>query len=143
MPVDKITGKAGRITIEGVVVSFRTWELTFTPNMQDTTASDTYDEATDTLWTTQKPGPTSAEGTIEGIVDVTALTGTIETFIVRAATGGDADAVFYLNPATPVGFGVFSFSEGVLSVDVNGEATFSATVKNQGKFTFGAPVVTP
>lgn len=139
MPVEKISGQAGEVLIAAATPTMTTWTITVSSDLQNTTGSDTFDPATNTLWLSKAKGPRSAEGSIEGKIDIDPTGGTSAVVAAQMMDNDPVMIVFRLTRDVDYGYGLFHMSEVEISIEVEGEATYSASVESTGIFTLGSP----
>lgn len=139
MPVEKASGEEGHAILGTVEVSITTWSLTISSDLQSTTGSDNFDAVEGVLWKTNAKGAYSGEGTIEGHYDLNATTGTANLVVAALLDKAETPIVLGLTRTLDYGYGYFHLSEVEVSLEIEGELTFSATITLQGAFRPGSP----
>jgi hypothetical protein len=137
MPVQKVSGRAGKFTYNSVVISIKSWKGKVTRELADSTDSSNYDPTSDMLWKAQIPSSVQVEVDIEAYYD---LNSTQTSFASQIGTSaGPVAAILGLDATNVFGHGNFDLSD--IEVDeeiVDENVSFTATMRSNGVFTFGS-----
>jgi len=130
------TGKAGNLTIGGVVVPITNWKAKFDVAFADSTDSGNYQSGTATLPRSQLSGDEAVEGSIEGYYD-TATTSANITSLIKAPASGPYAVVLKFDASTTWFNGNCDFTDVEFTVQVPGATMVGYTLnfKSNGVFT--------
>lgn len=131
-----ITGRGGNVTVNGVAVNITSWKATPRKEFADATDSGNYDAVTGQTWTSQAPGVTGLDFTIEGNYDLGGSTDT--NFTQKFKTDGPFATVLKLNASTTYASFNADYPSLDITVTVPGSTmvTFAATGKSNGIITY-------
>ena len=130
------TGRYGSATVNGAVCNITKWTAKPRKEFADSTDSGNYDAVTSQVWTSQAPGVTGLDGTIEGYYDFGGSTDT--NFTQLFLTDGPYATVLKFSPTTNFATFQADYSDVEYSVMVPGATmiTFTANYKSNGKPTY-------
>jgi hypothetical protein len=130
------TGRWGNATVNGVVINITKWTAKPRKEFADSTDSGGYDSVTTQVFTSQKPGATGLDGTIEGNYDFGGTTDANFTQLFNS--DGPYATVLGFSPTTTFASFNADYSDVEYSVMVPGATmiTFTANFKSNGKPTY-------
>jgi hypothetical protein len=126
------TGRFGRATLNGVEMSLTKFSSKPRKEFADGTDSNNYDSVTGQLWTSQYPGATGFDGSLEGFVDTGGIFDT--AFIQALKTDGPFPLIKYYNRTLVYFNWLCDFTDVEVNLVVPGATmvTFSANYKTNG-----------
>jgi len=130
------TGRWGSVSVNATVCNITKWTAKPRKEFADSTDSGGYDAVTTQVFTSQKPGATGLDGTIEGNYDFGGSTDS--AFTQLFLTDGPYTVVLAFSPTTNFATFPADFSDVEYSVSVPGATmiTFTANFKSNGKPTY-------
>lgn len=130
------TGRWGEATVNSVLINITKWTAKPRKEFADSTDSGGYDAVTKQVFTSQAPGVTGLDGTIEGNYDFGGTTDANFTQLFYT----DGPYAVILAFSTTLNFATFSadFSDVEYTVMVPGSTmiTFTTNFKSNGKITY-------
>lgn len=130
------SGRAGNITVGGIVIPITKWTAKLNVEFADSTDSGNYVPASGNLYKSQLPGDQQISGSIEAYYDVATTSANI-TSNIKNPTNGPYALVLKFDSATTYFSGNVDLTDDEFNVVVPGATTinFTANFKSNGSYT--------
>jgi len=133
MATDRITGKSGSFTFNGISIPITKWSARTTKKLADITDNADYNLNTDLMWPTQLPVNAVLDVSVEGRFR---LSVTPADLLAPLYTGLTAIPVtLALTTSQIYGHGNFDLSDFSCDLPVDDTVTFTCSLKSNGIFT--------